>query len=82
MQSEYCQQCRQPLEEWEAGFCEGCGTMTIATRIMKTAAKFDRTTLKGRKLFSLQRGKFERLLMALSIPLRDSALRAFDKIGK
>ena len=20
-----CQQCRQPLEEWEAGFCEGCG---------------------------------------------------------
>ena len=56
--------------------------MTTATRIMKTAAKFDRTTLKGRKLFSLQRGKFERLFMALSIPLRDSALRAFDKIGK
>jgi hypothetical protein len=27
MQSEYCQQCRQPLEEWKAGFCEGCGTM-------------------------------------------------------
>ena len=20
-----CQQCRQPLEDWEAGFCEGCG---------------------------------------------------------
>ncbi len=20
-----CEQCRQPLEEWEAGFCEGCG---------------------------------------------------------
>ena len=20
-----CRQCRQPLEEWEAGFCEGCG---------------------------------------------------------
>ncbi len=23
-----CQQCRQPLEEWEAGFCEGCGIVT------------------------------------------------------
>jgi hypothetical protein len=20
-----CKQCCQPLEEWEAGFCEGCG---------------------------------------------------------
>lgn len=29
MQNEYCQSCRQPLEEWEAGFCEGCGAMAI-----------------------------------------------------
>jgi hypothetical protein len=21
-----CEQCRQPLEEWEAGSCEGCGS--------------------------------------------------------
>lgn len=20
-----CRKCRQPLEEWEVGFCEGCG---------------------------------------------------------
>jgi hypothetical protein len=25
--SESCQQCCQPLEEWEAGICEGCGTV-------------------------------------------------------
>lgn len=25
MQSEYCKQCRQPLEQWEAVLCEGCG---------------------------------------------------------
>ena len=27
-----CQQCRHPLEEWEAGFCEGCGDMTKCKR--------------------------------------------------
>jgi hypothetical protein len=26
-----CKQCRQPLEQWEAGFCEGCG-MSVLTR--------------------------------------------------
>ena len=31
MQYEYCQQCRQPLEEWEAGLCEGCGSMKQQT---------------------------------------------------
>lgn len=29
MQSEYCCNCRQPLEEYEAGFCEGCGNKII-----------------------------------------------------
>ena len=25
MRANDCGECRQPLEEWEAGFCEGCG---------------------------------------------------------
>jgi predicted amidophosphoribosyltransferase len=25
-----CGECRQPLEEWEAGICEGCGLLTGA----------------------------------------------------
>ena len=28
-----CQSCRQPLEEWEAGICEGCGIMTSKLKI-------------------------------------------------
>jgi hypothetical protein len=32
-----CQQCRQPLEEWEAGICEGCGIMKIMLWTGRTA---------------------------------------------
>lgn len=28
-----CQECRQPLEQWEAGFCEGCGMTRKRTAI-------------------------------------------------
>ena len=36
MQNEYCKSCRQPLEEYEAGFCEGCG-MANAMQEIKNA---------------------------------------------
>ena len=32
-----CKQCRQPLEEWEAGICEGCGIMKIMIWTGRTA---------------------------------------------
>ena len=32
MQSEYCNSCYVPLEEWEAGFCEGCGIKRLEAR--------------------------------------------------
>ena len=30
-----CKQCRQPLEEWEDGFCEGCGMKLITGRTVR-----------------------------------------------
>jgi pyruvate/2-oxoacid:ferredoxin oxidoreductase beta subunit len=32
-----CKQCRQPLEEWEAGFCEGCGSKFFKRQARKAA---------------------------------------------
>lgn len=34
-----CRECRQPLEKWEAGFCEGCGAMTENQRMLLNMVK-------------------------------------------
>jgi hypothetical protein len=55
--------------------------MSKATRILKAVAKMDHTTGKGRAVIRLNRGKYERLFMAMSQDLRDSAMRTFDRIA-
>ena len=52
---------------------------TAAIRILKTVAKLDKSTANGRKAIRMQRGKFDNLLRSVSIDLRDSALRTFDR---
>ena len=56
--------------------------MTTATKILKTIAKFDKSTDKGRKAIRLNRGKFEKLFLTCSEELHDSAMRTFDRTVK
>jgi hypothetical protein len=41
-----CKKCRQPLEEWEVGFCEGCGMKK--TEAKQHAAEIVWRMLSGR----------------------------------
>jgi hypothetical protein len=52
--------------------------MKTATQCLKIAAK----GIKSRRHLRLVRGTFDRLTAGLSIDLRDSALRTFDRIAK
>jgi hypothetical protein len=56
--------------------------MTTATKILKTVSKLDKSTNKGRKAIRLNRGKFERLFLASSEEIHDSAMRTFDRTAK
>ena len=50
-----CQQCRQPLEEWEAGFCEGCGTMrNILTDLLAETTQRHRYILNPERTLPYQ----------------------------
>lgn len=67
-----CQQCRQPLEEWEAGLCEGCGMCQVA----KHAGEKSKTTECSKAEFAAQITAMESPEQKLSI---DAVLSVFDR---
>ena len=60
MQNEYCKSCRQPLEEYEAGFCEGCG-MANAMQEIKNAMEPKRAAKPKRGRPPTERGAYSPL---------------------
>jgi hypothetical protein len=52
--------------------------MTTATELLKIARK----GIQSRRHLRLVRAKFDKSTAALSVELRDSALRTFDRIAK
>lgn len=50
-----CQQCRQPLEEWEAGICEGCGIMrNVLTDLLAETTQRQRYILNPERTLPYQ----------------------------